>query len=93
MSVRLLLGLMVVWATVVAGRADAEVDDGITKSRAFNMRYRAILPIEKGTGVVDLWLPIPYNSGDQRITNLKVLSPFPYQLNTEPEYGNQMVHV
>ena len=93
MSVRLLLGLMVVWATVVVGRADAEVDDGITKSRAFNMRYRAILPIEKGTGVVDLWLPIPYNSGDQRITNLKVLSPFPYQLNTEPEYGNQMVHV
>ena len=76
MSVRLLLGLMVVWATVVAGRADAEVDDGITKSRAFNMRYRAILPIEKGTGVVDLWLPIPYNSGINELQTLKCLVHF-----------------
>lgn len=93
MITRGLLGLIVVLTAVVVGHADAEVDKNVATSRAFNIRYRAMLPIEKGAGVVDLWLPIPYNSPDQRISNLKVLSPFPYQLNTEPEYGNEMVHV
>ena len=39
-----------------------------------------------------LWIPLPHDNPVQKIGDLTITSPFPYQLDTA-QYGNRMVHL
>lgn len=62
-------------------------------SRSFHFEYAAsVKDIPAGTRKLDLWLPVPHNDAFQTIKNLKVESPFPYDIATAPD-GNQILHL
>lgn len=46
----------------------------------------------QGAKKLDLWIPLPLDSPFQKITGLKIESPFPYKLQTI-QYGNRVLHI
>jgi transglutaminase-like putative cysteine protease len=65
----------------------------IPRERSFQFEYKAtVKDIPAGAKKVDLWIPVPHNSPFQRITELQIESPYPYQTSTA-KYGNKVVHV
>lgn len=56
--------------------------------------YKATVPAApSGAKRLKLWLPIPSDGDYQKVSNLKVVSPVPYEITTESKYGNRMVYV
>ena len=56
--------------------------------------YKATVPkAPAGTQALDLWLPVPSDGEYQTVTGLRVDSPIPHQLNTDPDFGNRMVYL
>ncbi|SMO67802.1 Transglutaminase-like enzyme, putative cysteine protease [Balnearium lithotrophicum] len=43
--------------------------------------------------LVEIWIPIPYESRWQKIRKIEVSSPYPYLLTKEDEYGNRFIYV
>lgn len=63
------------------------------RSRTFHFDYTATVPAAPaGTRAVELWLPVPHNDKSQQISELKIISPVPYDLQTG-EYGNRILHL
>jgi len=61
--------------------------------RSFQFEYSAtIKDIPAGAHKVELWIPIPHDSPFQRITDLKIESPYPYQTHSA-QYGNRVMHI
>src|SRR3954454_12335758 len=63
------------------------------RERSFQFEYKATvkdLPIDAKQ--VEVWIPVPQNSPFQRITDLQIESPYPYQTNTA-QYGNKVLHI
>ena len=61
--------------------------------RSFQFEYKATvkdIPIDAKQ--VDLWIPVPHDSPFQRITDLQIESPYPYQTN-RAQYGNKVLHI
>jgi transglutaminase-like putative cysteine protease len=47
----------------------------------------------RGDHKLDLWMPTPYADGPQIISDLKVKTSLPYEVQTDPDYSNQILHV
>jgi transglutaminase-like putative cysteine protease len=64
-------------------------------ARVLNTRftYTATVPSPALGQPLDLWLPIPSDNELQKVTSLKVDSPFGYKITTEAENGNRMIYV
>src|SRR5262249_32670510 len=63
------------------------------RERKFQFEYSAsVKDLPAGAKHVDLWIPVPHDSAFQRITDLKIESPYPYQVNNA-EYGNTVLHI
>jgi transglutaminase-like putative cysteine protease len=64
------------------------------QERTFEFTYTAeVHDIPAGSKDVQIWLPYPQSDQYQKILKAKVSSPYPSQILTAPEYGNQMVHI
>jgi transglutaminase-like putative cysteine protease len=64
--------------------------------RVLNTRftYKATVPaLPAGAKNLRVWLPVPSDSELQTISNLKVVSPDPYQITRDRLEGNRMVYV
>ena len=63
------------------------------RERQVRFTYRTrIEDIPAGAKRVALWLPVPHDSPFQRITDLTIDSPYPYQIDTA-QYGNRVLHL
>lgn len=63
-------------------------------SRSFQISSIAKLAnLPPGTHRVDLWIPIPSSDEQQTISDLKVDTSFPHEIQTDPDYSNQILHV
>lgn len=63
------------------------------RTRSFHFEYRATVKnIPPGARHVDLWVPVPRSNQWQQIEDLKVDSPYPYEIATT-RTGNTMLHV
>jgi hypothetical protein len=63
------------------------------RSRTFSFDYIAkVHDLPAGTKQLDLWLPVPHTDKSQDIENLKVTSPYPYEILTG-QYGNKVLHL
>jgi len=84
----LLLALALVFAATpreAAARAPRE--------RRFEFEYRAtVKDIPAGAKAVDVWLPVPHDDPFQKITELRVESPYPYRIRTA-RHGNRVLHL
>ncbi|MFD2570830.1 transglutaminase-like domain-containing protein [Spirosoma soli] len=77
---------------ILAGAFVASVPDR-PRERTVEFTYKALVnDIPTGAKKVDLWIPVPHDSPFQRITNLVINSPYPYQIDTLA-YGNRLVHI
>jgi hypothetical protein len=64
------------------------------QERTFEFTYTAeVHDIPAGSKDVQIWLPYPQDDDYQKILKAKMSSPYPSQILTAPEYGNQMVHI
>ncbi len=64
------------------------------KVRIFEFVYTAkVKDIPKSSKKVDIWLPYPPSTENQRISNVEVKSSYPWKLNKDPEYGNSIVYL
>lgn len=63
------------------------------RERSFQFEYIAtIKDIPTGAKTVDLWIPVPHDGPFQKITGLKIESPYPYHTGAA-QYGNRVLHI
>lgn len=63
------------------------------RERNFQFEYKAtVKDIPAGAKTVDLWIPVPHDGPFQKITDLKIESPYPYHTSTA-QYGNRVLHI
>lgn len=61
--------------------------------RRFEFEYKTtVKDIPAQATRVDLWIPVPHDNPFQKITELKVDSPYPYKIN-QSQYGNKILHI
>jgi len=69
----------------------APVDAG---SRTFKFHYGVtIRDIPPDAKHLAIWVPIPQTDRHQTVRDLKIQSPLPYRTETEPRYGNTVLHL
>ena len=72
--------------TPPAGAAEPRV-------RSFEFEYTATLKeVPAGARRVDFWMPVPHDDPSQKITGLRIESPYPYRINTA-QNGNRVLHI
>ena len=63
------------------------------KDRTFTFEYKAaVKDIPAGSGKVELWIPVPHDDSYQRISNLRIDTPYPHRMATGDQQ-NQVLHV
>ncbi|MCA1593876.1 MAG: transglutaminase domain-containing protein [Acidobacteria bacterium] len=82
----ILLALLSVVSTSHAGQVRL-------RARSFMFEYTAtVRDIPVGARNVELWIPVPHNDPFQEITQLEIVSPYPYEVHTA-QYGNKVLHL
>jgi transglutaminase-like putative cysteine protease len=89
--------VMVVLALLVAAASISvpAASDGVKpKMRTFDFTYVAeVTEIPAGANDVSIWIPYPQSDANQKISNMKITSPYPTRVTRDPELGNQMLYV
>lgn len=63
------------------------------RTRGFAFEYAAtVKDIPAGAKSVRLWLPVPHDDAFQKVTNLKIDSPHPFEIKTA-RHGNRVLHL
>jgi hypothetical protein len=66
---------------------------GINKT-PFELTYKTnVENIPRGARKIDLWMPYPQDTRSQTISDIRVKSPYHVQINTEPKFGNKILHL
>jgi transglutaminase-like putative cysteine protease len=61
--------------------------------RDFTFQYSAtVKDLPAGAQKVELWIPVPHDDSYQRVTNLRVETPYPYEMATGDQ-GNTILHL
>ena len=70
-----------------------QVGAAVPRERKFEFEYKAtVKDIPAGTKKIDLWIPVAQDSPFQKITDMQIESPYPYQIRAA-EYGNKILHI
>ena len=80
-------------ALVVLAGAGANAAQPQPRVRSFHFEYKAVVKeIPPGAKQVDFWLPVPHDDAWQQIKNLRVDSPYAYNVATASQ-GNTVLHI
>ena len=85
------MGLAACWPSGEAtdGAADTE-----GRERRFEFRYQALLPaMPEGAKTYRVWIPLPAETEEQQIHDLKIVSPVRYEQRTEELFGNRYAYI
>jgi len=82
-------------ALLMAARvASTEEAPAAPSKRTFKFTYSVKIPAPAdGSKVLEAWIPVPQTDELQKVSDLKVEASVPHTVETEPEYGNKMIHV
>jgi transglutaminase-like putative cysteine protease len=65
----------------------------VPRERSFSFEYAvAVKDLPTGAHTVEVWLPTPHDDAFQRIANLRVDTPYHYEIATGPE-DNRILHI
>ena len=68
-------------------------DASAPRERHFEFEYKAtVKDVPAGAKKVELWIPIPHDSPFQKITDMRIESPYPYQIH-KTQYSNRVLHI
>src|SRR5256714_10105900 len=85
--------LALVFAPGQRARGAANADASAPRERHFEFEYKAtVKDVPAGAKKVELWIPIPHDSPFQQITDMRIESPYPYQIH-KTQYGNRDLHI
>lgn len=63
------------------------------RERKFGFEYKAtVKEIPVGAKKVELWIPVAQDNLFQKITDMQIESPYPYEIRAA-EYGNKILHI
>ena len=89
--------LVVVWGLAAcspSGETTEATDEPAGRERSFEFRYQALLPaMPEGAKTYRIWIPLPAETEEQRIHDLKIVSPVRYEQRVEDVYGNRYVYI
>lgn len=64
------------------------------RERRFEFRYQVLMPVmPDGAKTYRVWIPLPAETEEQQIHDLKVVSPVRYEQRVEYVYGNRYVYI
>jgi transglutaminase-like putative cysteine protease len=90
---RFYFALSLLLAISVLSGSTPQASVSAPRERKFEFEYKAtVKDIPTGAKKVDLWIPVPHDNPFQRITDLQIDSPYPYEIHTA-QYGNQTLHI
>jgi hypothetical protein len=93
LSVRKLLILAAVLLLLAAGSSRADKTDAVP-SRRFEFTYEATIPAPvPGAQTIRLWIPVPQSDKYQDVRNLRIVSPLPFSVEKNAEYGNKLLYM
>lgn len=73
--------------------ATPESPAAASPSRSFEFSYLVHVPaISAGGGTLRAWIPLPQTALHQRISNLRITSPLPYQIHEDAKNGNRFAY-
>src|SRR5262245_1700531 len=85
--------LGVVFACLLGSRT-ATVEDTPSASRTFRFTYSVVVrDIPWGAHRISIWIPVPRSDAHQEVRELRVKTPFPYEITEEKSYGNRLLHL
>ena len=85
--------LALVFAPGHRARSVAAAAASAPRERHFEFEYKAtVKEAPAGAKKVELWIPIPHDSPFQKITDVRIESPYPYQIH-KTQYGNRVLHI
>ncbi len=87
---------LVVTALILAAAPPDSTSQPAPRALTTTFAYTATIPEVKGD--LDLWIPVPSNNPFQTVSDIVVEAKVggktqPFNINTEQDYGNRMVHV
>ena len=85
------LGVAACSASSEATEAAAEPEG---RERRFEFRYQVLMPVmPEGAKTYRVWIPLPAETEEQQIHDLKIVSPVRYEQRVEDVYGNRYVYI
>lgn len=85
-----LLMQVISWLLVLVGTTASTAPP---RTRTVLFGYKAVIgQLPAGTRQVDIWIPVPHSNPFQQISELTIVSPYPYQVDSA-QYGNRMMHL
>ncbi|MBG98801.1 MAG: transglutaminase [Solibacterales bacterium] len=62
--------------------------------RRFEFRYQVLMPtMPENATTYRVWIPLPAETEEQQVHNLKIVSPVRYEQRTESTYGNHYAYI
>ena len=88
-----LLSALLALSAIFAGSSIAHADEAPEASRSFEFRYETTIgPIAKGAGPVHVFVPLAFQSEQQRVVSEEVEASIPGSVEVEDAYGNRYWH-
>jgi len=82
--------IILIFALIVRRECPANV---LENKASFSFQYSfQIDNIPVNAKSLDIWVPLPPDNGIQQITDFRINSKLPYELYSDPEYGNKFAH-
>jgi transglutaminase-like putative cysteine protease len=78
---------------LASSEANPIADDRVSETVLSIHSRTTLIEPPPGAKAVRLWIPVPPNGPGQTVNGLSVTCAHPHRIETEPVYGNQMVHV
>lgn len=69
-----------------------ETASHLGKSANFNARHELVVKVPAGSGKVRVWMAMPQEVPQQKVTDLKVESPYPHRVETAAD-GNKYIYI
>ena len=64
------------------------------RERRFEFHYQVLMPVmPEGAKTYRVWIPLPAETEEQQIHDLKIVSPVRYEQRVEDVYGNRYVYI
>lgn len=91
----ILLGLIIITAAsfiLISGTPGTDTD--VKKARSFQFTYKLeVLEIPQDAEDVEIFMPIPVSNSYQAISDVKIVSPYDYDILEKPQYNCRILHM
>ncbi len=71
----------------------SNAQDGMQKSASFDARHELKVMVPEGAKKLRVWMTVPQDAPQQRVTGFRVVSPFAYRIERDKTEGSKFLYV